>query len=33
MMSLWELVWIVPLCVTAGLFLACLMAAGRDDVP
>lgn len=30
MMSLWHLVWIVPLCVTAGLFLACLLAAGRD---
>lgn len=35
MMSLWHLVWIVPLCVTVGIFAACLAAAAaeRDEPP
>lgn len=35
MMSLWHLVWIIPLSVTAGIFIACLAAAAteRDELP
>lgn len=30
MISIWHLVWIAPLCCTAGVLLAALLAAGRE---
>lgn len=33
MMSVLHLLWIVPLSVFAGLFLAAILVSGRDDRP
>ena len=31
MMSIWNLLWIAPMCVSAGVLLASLFAVGDDD--
>lgn len=30
MMSIWHLLWIIPLSATLGFFIAAILAAGKD---